>query len=38
MFERRLQLQAGFSIQRLLILRINPFCCFIKIILATMDN
>ena len=38
MFERRLQLQAGFSIQRLLILRINPFCCFIKIIFATMDN
>ena len=36
MFERRLQLQAGFSIQRLL--RINPFCCFIKIIFATMDN
>lgn len=30
MFERRLQLQAGFSIQRLLILRINPFAALLK--------
>ncbi|STS91451.1 Uncharacterised protein [Klebsiella variicola] len=38
MSECRLQLQTGVSIQRLLILRIYPFCRFIKIIFAAMDN